>query len=74
MGCNPDGGSGLRFNQDLTKGESATSSGYNNEPLAGRDLPDFDIGLVEVYHLVRDCDLKRIGGMGDNGVESRECV
>ena len=52
MGGNTDGSCGLRFNEDLTRAESATAVGFENEPLAG--IPgDLDIGLVEVYGLQR---------------------
>lgn len=53
MGGNPNGTSGLRLNEDLTKGESSPASGFDNEPLAG-DL--FEVGLVEVYQMVREMD------------------
>ena len=53
MGGNPNGTSGLRLNEDLTKGESSPASGFDNEALAG-DL--FEVGLVEAYQLVRERD------------------
>lgn len=58
MGGNPDGTCGLRINEDLTKGESSTASGFNNEPLhgVGQSSSLFEIGLVEVYGLVRQID------------------
>ena len=58
MGGNPDGTCGLRLNEDLTKGESSTASGFNNEPLHGKNHSSslFEIGLVEVYELVRQID------------------
>jgi TBC1 domain family member 24 len=58
MGGNPDGTCGLRINEDLTKGESSTARGFNNEPLHGADQSSslFEIGLVEVYGLVRQID------------------
>lgn len=52
MGGNDDGSSGLRFNEDFTRGESAPAAGFDNEPLAGYS-GDLDIGLVEVYGLKR---------------------
>ncbi len=56
LGGNDDGGAGLRLNEDLTKAESSTAEGFDNEPL----LPDaggmFEVGLVEVYQLVRQMD------------------
>jgi hypothetical protein len=53
MGGNPNGTAGLRLNEDLTKGESSPASGFDNEVLAG-DM--FEVGLVEVYQLVREMD------------------
>ncbi len=53
MGGNPNGTSGLRLNEDLTKGESSPASGFDNIPLAG-DF--FEVGLVEVYQMVREMD------------------
>mmetsp|Transcript_21411 Transcript_21411/g.34460 ORF Transcript_21411/g.34460 Transcript_21411/m.34460 type:complete len:398 (+) Transcript_21411:876-2069(+) len=56
LGGNDKGGSGLRLNEDLTKAESSCAAGFNNEPL----LPDaggmFEVGLLEVYQLVRQMD------------------
>ena len=65
MGSNSDGSSGLRLDDDLSKGSSSKARGFNNEPLAGPDLPEFEIGLVEVYHLLRELDGKAIGGEED---------
>mmetsp|Transcript_37475 Transcript_37475/g.43624 ORF Transcript_37475/g.43624 Transcript_37475/m.43624 type:complete len:639 (-) Transcript_37475:80-1996(-) len=62
MGGNADGSSGLLINEDLSKGRSAPALGFNNEPLAGDDLPEFDILLVEVYRFVREIDGKGIDG------------
>ena len=60
MGGNPDGTCGLRINEDLTKGESSIADGFNNEPLhhcsEGQLSSMFEIGLVEVYGLVRQID------------------
>ena len=52
MGGNTDGSCGLRFNEDLTRAESAPAVGFENEPLAGIS-GDLEIGLVEVYGLQR---------------------
>mmetsp|Transcript_6995 Transcript_6995/g.17102 ORF Transcript_6995/g.17102 Transcript_6995/m.17102 type:complete len:689 (+) Transcript_6995:303-2369(+) len=56
LGGNEEGGAGLRLNEDLTKAESSRADGFDNEPL----LPDagsmFEVGLVEVYQLVRQMD------------------
>jgi hypothetical protein len=65
LGSNENGGSGLRLNDDLSKGNSAKARGFNNEPLAGEEFPDFDIGLVEVYQLVREIDGRAIDGDED---------
>jgi len=56
MGGTVDGSSGLRLNEDLSTGESACALGFNNDPLGGPDQPQFEIGLVEVYGLVREMD------------------
>lgn len=60
MGGNTDGGTGLRLNEDLTQGESASAAGFGNEPLASTGL--FQVGLVEVYRLVRQVDGKGVDG------------
>ena len=60
MGSNENGSSGLRLNADLSRGSSAKARGFDNVPLAGSDMADFDIGLVEVYHLLREMDGKAI--------------
>jgi len=65
LGNNEDGQSGLRLNEDLSKGSSSKARGFNNEPLAGAEFPDFDIGLVEVYQLVREIDGRSIDGEED---------
>jgi hypothetical protein len=55
MGGNANGTSGLRLNEDLTKADSASAAGFDNEPLVpGRGM--FEVGLVEVYRLVRSID------------------
>lgn len=65
MGSNSDGSSGLRLDDNFSKGSSSKARGFNNEPLAGPDFPEFDIGLVEVYHLLRELDGKAIDGEDD---------
>ena len=65
LGSNENGGSGIRLNEDLSKGNSAKARGFNNEPLAGEEWPDFDVGLVEVYQLVREIDGRAIDGEED---------
>jgi len=56
MGNNEDGESGLRLNDDLSKGSSHKARGFNNDPLPGDEYTEFDIGLIEVYKLVREID------------------
>ena len=56
MGGNDHGGSGLRINEDLTKGESSTAAGFDNDPLLPAAGGMFEVGLVEVYQLVRQMD------------------
>ena len=63
MGANSDGMNGLRLDQDLIKGESHPSLGFDNEPLPGGNQKMFDIGTLEVYRLVREIDGK-INGDG----------
>ncbi len=62
MGGNENGGSGLWLNEDLSKGNSSKAHGFDNDPLAGEKYPDFNVGVVEVYHLVREIDGKPIDG------------
>lgn len=63
MGANKDGSSGLRLNEDMTKGESAPAAGFNNETLGGSDM--FEVGVVEVYRLVREMDGRPVDGEDD---------
>ncbi|KAL3912251.1 MAG: hypothetical protein SGARI_001259 [Bacillariaceae sp.] len=56
MGGNDQGGSGLRLNEDLTKAESTTAAGFDNEPLLPGAGGMFEVGLLEVYQLVRQMD------------------
>lgn len=56
MGGNEHGGSGLRLNEDLTKAESSSAAGFNNEPLLPGGGGMFEVGLVEIYQLVRQMD------------------
>ncbi len=62
MGGNPNGGSGLRLNDDLTVGNSSFATGFNNDPLPGDGLSTFDVGLVEVYRFIREVDGKAVDG------------
>eukprot|EP00578_Thalassiosira_sp_NH16_P027551 CAMPEP_0181097324 /NCGR_PEP_ID=MMETSP1071-20121207/11505_1 /TAXON_ID=35127 /ORGANISM="Thalassiosira sp., Strain NH16" /LENGTH=584 /DNA_ID=CAMNT_0023179791 /DNA_START=17 /DNA_END=1771 /DNA_ORIENTATION=+ len=61
MGANTDGTNGLRLDQELVKGESYPALGFDNEPLPGRNCNTFDVGVLEVYHLIREVDGKVIG-------------
>mmetsp|Transcript_13707 Transcript_13707/g.15253 ORF Transcript_13707/g.15253 Transcript_13707/m.15253 type:complete len:693 (+) Transcript_13707:100-2178(+) len=56
LGGNEHGGAGLRLNEDLTKGESNCADGFDNEPLLPSASGLFEVGLVEVYQLVRQMD------------------
>jgi len=47
-------GAGLQLNHDMTVGESHRAVGFDNEPLCGSGV--FEVGLVEVYQLVREID------------------
>lgn len=55
-------GAGLQLNHDLTLGESHRAVGFDNEPLVGdcnhgaKIGVVFEVGLVEVYQLVREID------------------
>lgn len=65
MGGNKDGTNGLLINGELTKGESYPALGFDNEPLGGDGLNEFDIGMLEVYRLVREVDGKPVDGEDD---------
>jgi hypothetical protein len=56
LGGNELGGAGLRLNEDLTKGESSCADGFDNEPLLPKASGLFEVGIVEVYQLVRQMD------------------
>jgi TLD/Rab-GTPase-TBC domain len=56
MGGNENGGAGLRLNEDLTKAESSSADGFDNEPLLPGVGGMFEVGLVEIYQLVRQMD------------------
>jgi hypothetical protein len=50
-------GAGLSLNHDLTRGDSCRAVGFDNEPLVEHSGGGaFDVGLVEVYQLVREID------------------
>lgn len=65
MGGSHDGSCGLRLNEDLTRGSSDHSLTFGNDPLAGSDLLDFDVGVVEVYRFIRSFDGKPLDKMWD---------
>jgi len=63
MGISEDGvDAGLLLNFDLTKGASHRAVGFDNDPLVMKNdttkeaATPFDVGLVEVYQLVREFD------------------
>ena len=56
LGGNDEGGAGLRLNEDLTRAESSKADGFDNEPLLPNVGGMFEVGLVEVYQLVRQMD------------------
>ena len=56
MGVGEGGASGLRINEDLTRGSTSKSIGSDNDVLVGDGVEVFDIGLVEVYRFIREVD------------------
>ena len=67
MGGSKDGGCALRLNEDLTRGESAQAAGFHNDPLGGGEGGGaFEVGLVEVYRLVREIDGRCVDGDDDS--------
>ena len=62
MGVGEGGASGLRLNEDLTRGSTSRSLGFDNEELVGPGIEVFDVGLVEVYRFIRDVDNKPVDG------------
>jgi hypothetical protein len=62
MGVGEDGASGLRLNEDLTRGSTSKSIGFDNDELVGPGIEVFDVGLVEVYRFIRDVDNKPVDG------------
>ena len=65
MGATTDGSNGLKIYEHLSKGSSAKSIGFSNAPLAGEEFPEFDVGIVEVYRLLRSIDGKAIDDVKD---------
>ena len=62
MGVGDGGASGLRLNEDLTRGSTSKSMGFDNDELVGPGIEVFDVGLVEVYRFIRDVDNKPVDG------------
>uniref|UniRef100_A0A7S2M7W1 Oxidation resistance protein 1 n=1 Tax=Skeletonema marinoi TaxID=267567 RepID=A0A7S2M7W1_9STRA len=62
MGVGEGGASGLRLNEDLTRGSTSKSMGFDNDELVGPGIEVFDVGLVEVYRFIRDVDNKPVDG------------
>jgi hypothetical protein len=62
MGVGEDGSSGLRLNDDLTRGSTSNSIGVGGKELIGKGVQVFDVGLVEVYRFVREVDGKPVDG------------
>lgn len=56
LGGSEHGGAGLRLNEDLTKGESTKADGFDNDPLLPGASGMFEVGLVEIYQIVRQID------------------
>lgn len=65
MGVGEGGASGLRLNEDLTRGSTSRSMGFDNDELVGPGIEVFDVGLVEVYRFIRDVDNKPVDGDAD---------
>ncbi|KAL3794382.1 hypothetical protein HJC23_012919 [Cyclotella cryptica] len=62
MGVGEDGSSGLRLNDDLTRGSTSNSIGFESKELVGKGIQVFEVGLVEVYRFVREVDNKPVDG------------
>ena len=62
MGVGEDGSSGLRLNEDLTRGSTSNSLGSGKKELVGQGVQVFDVGLVEVYRFVREVDGRPVDG------------
>lgn len=60
MGVGEGGASGLRLNEDLTRGSTSKSIGFDNEELIGEGVEVFEVGLVEVYRFIREVDGKPV--------------
>ena len=62
MGVGEDGSSGLRLNEDLTRGSTSNSIGFASKELVGKGIQVFEVGLVEVYRFVREVDGRPVDG------------
>mmetsp|Transcript_33082 Transcript_33082/g.69465 ORF Transcript_33082/g.69465 Transcript_33082/m.69465 type:complete len:617 (-) Transcript_33082:84-1934(-) len=60
MGVGEGGASGLRLNEDLTRGSTSKSIGFDNEELIAEGQEVFEVGLVEVYRFIREVDNKPV--------------
>jgi len=62
LGIGEDGASGLRLNDDLTRGSTSKCIGFGNQELIGQGVQVFEVGLVEVYRFLREVDNKPVDG------------
>ena len=62
MGANAEGTNGLRLDNDLNSGESYPTLGFENESLLGAGRERFEVGVMEVYRLMREVDGKAVDG------------
>jgi len=60
MGVGEGGASGLRLNEDLTRGSTSKSIGFDSEELIAEGEEVFEVGLVEVYRFIREVDNKPV--------------
>ena len=60
LGVGEGGVSGLRLNEDLTRGSTSKSIGVESAVLVADGVEVFDIGLVEVYRFIREVDNKPV--------------
>lgn len=60
LGVGEGGASGLRLNDDLTRGSTSKSIGVESAVLVADGVEVFDIGLVEVYRFIREVDNKPV--------------
>lgn len=65
MGANDEGTNALRLDNDLNSGESYSTLAFQNEPLLGIGRERFEIGVMEVYRLMREVDGRAIDGEDD---------